>query len=270
MIGFLLVPYDEVSSESGLVELFGKVGANRCQYVVAFGALAGLTVSMFGSMFPMPRIVYAMAKDGLLFQRLGEVWSLTGTPAVATIVLGCLAAVAALLIPLEVLVEMMSIGTLLAYTLVSACVLLLRYQPHSTNLVDLLPESIRTPLAGTPMGGTPMTATPTKDYGSSSLYPGTPGNDTFRTSMFNTGPSTQHRLSLSLGLGQNLGNFGPGGGGPVLVRKVTRNSPDSDDTDTMGDTEADDAFLMADRNEGRYYGSVHANSPRMSRWETQM
>lgn len=48
-MGFLyIVPYDEVSSESALVEMFGQVGAKRCQYVVAIGALAGLTVSMFG------------------------------------------------------------------------------------------------------------------------------------------------------------------------------------------------------------------------------
>jgi len=62
------VPYDEVSQDSALVEMFGQVGAQKCQFVVAIGALAGLTVSMFGSMFPMPRIVYAMAKDGLIFQ----------------------------------------------------------------------------------------------------------------------------------------------------------------------------------------------------------
>lgn len=48
--------------------MFGHVGAYKCQYVVAIGALAGLTVSMFGSMFPMPRIGYAMAKDGLIFK----------------------------------------------------------------------------------------------------------------------------------------------------------------------------------------------------------
>lgn len=54
--------------DSALVEMFGQVGAYNCKYIVAVGALAGLTVSMFGSMFPMPRIVYAMAQDGLIFK----------------------------------------------------------------------------------------------------------------------------------------------------------------------------------------------------------
>ncbi|XP_037094724.1 probable cationic amino acid transporter [Pollicipes pollicipes] len=148
----LTVPYDQVDPNSGLVEMFGQVSAPRCQLVVAIGALAGLTVSMFGSMFSLPRIVYAMAKDGLIYQAFGEVWPVTNTPALATALFGVLAAMAALLIRLEVLVEMMSIGTLLAYTLVSTCVLILRYQPHTNNLIDLLPESVRTPIPGTPVG----------------------------------------------------------------------------------------------------------------------
>jgi len=134
-----------------------------------------------------------------------------------------------------------------------------------------------TPIAGTPTGGT----TPTKDYGASLFNQNQSSGqqvpqqqDAFRSSGYPNGPqSAAQRLSLSLGMGSNLlsGSSLPVVGGPVLVRKVTRTSPDSDDSDTIGDTEADDAFLMADRNESRYYGSVHAaSSPRMSRWEKQM
>jgi len=67
-IACVSVPYDQVDQDSALVEMFGQVGAYTCKYIVAVGALAGLTVSMFGSMFPMPRIVYAMAQDGLIFR----------------------------------------------------------------------------------------------------------------------------------------------------------------------------------------------------------
>lgn len=103
----LIVPYDKISPDSALVEMFTYVDANKCKNIVAIGALAGLSVSMLGSMFPMPRVVYAMSKDGLIFRSLSRVWSTTGTPMVATVLLGCFTAIVALVMSLDVLVEMM-------------------------------------------------------------------------------------------------------------------------------------------------------------------
>lgn len=220
----LVVPYDHVDPGSALVQMWTYVGAPKCRAVVAIGATAGLSVAMFGSMFPMPRVIYAMAQDGLIFKQLSHLWTRTNAPGIATIMSGIAAALVALTVRLEILVEMMSIGTLLAYTLVSTCVLVLRYQPHSTSLVELLPAQLRTPQP-------PSTPDPTN----------LPSEVAVSSSK---SPSTANKNNIT-------------------VRKVTRGSPDSDDSFIDDSPEAggypgrDDKFLMADRSENKFYGSVH-------------
>ncbi|XP_061523048.1 probable cationic amino acid transporter [Phycodurus eques] len=125
----LTVPYDRIDGSAPLVEMFAARGFLWGKYVAAAGSVAGLGASLLGSLFPMPRIIYAMAADGLLFRSLSHVSPRTRTPAAACVLSGTLASLVALLVSLRDLIEMMSIGTLLAYTLVSVCVLLLRYQP---------------------------------------------------------------------------------------------------------------------------------------------
>lgn len=124
----LMCPYYLLDPDAALPAIFERAGWGVARYLVAVGALSALLTSMMGAMFPLPRILYAMGSDGVIFRFLGAIHPRFHTPVLGTAISGIFAGVMAMIFDLAELVEMMSIGTLLAYTLVSVSVLVLRYE----------------------------------------------------------------------------------------------------------------------------------------------
>lgn len=85
------------------------------------------------NLFSLPRIVYAMAEDGLFFSIFARVNPVTKVPVNAILVFGVLMSIISLIFDLEALVQFLSIGTLLAYTFVAASVIVLRFQPEKSS-----------------------------------------------------------------------------------------------------------------------------------------
>ena len=125
----LMVSYDKLDKFAPLPEAFKAAGVPAAKYVIAIGGLCALAGSLMSGIFAVPRIMYSMASDGLLFKFFARIYERTNVPLISIAFAGVLSAILALMLDLKQLVEMLSIGTLLAYTLVSLSVLVLRFQP---------------------------------------------------------------------------------------------------------------------------------------------
>ncbi|KAJ4886237.1 hypothetical protein Rs2_25985 [Raphanus sativus] len=124
-----LVPYYTLDPDTPISSAFGDSGMQWAAYILTTGAITALCASLLGSLLAQPRIFMAMARDGLLPAFFAEINPRTQVPVKNTIVIGVLAASLAFFMDVSQLSEMVSVGTLMAFTAVAACVLVLRYVP---------------------------------------------------------------------------------------------------------------------------------------------
>ena len=122
-----MVPYDQIDKDAPVAEAFKSYGLTKVQFLVALGAIAGMTSVILVLMLSQARVLLAMARDKLLPSSFfGDVHPRFRTPWKGTIVTGLMVGTMAALIPLNILAELVNIGTLLAFVIVCLAVLIMR------------------------------------------------------------------------------------------------------------------------------------------------
>ncbi len=141
-----MVRSQEVNIEAPIARAFLDRGLATASHIITLGALAGLTSVMLVMLLGQTRVLYSMAKDGLLPRKFfATVHPKFRTPWKNTILVGFLAAIVGSLTPIDDIGKMVNIGTLLAFVIVSIAVLVLRrtnpdqHRPFRTPWVPVVP-----------------------------------------------------------------------------------------------------------------------------------
>jgi APA family basic amino acid/polyamine antiporter len=143
-----MVPYTQINISDPVASAFQSAGLRFVGNIIAVGVIVGLISVMTSVLIGQPRIFFAMARDGLLPPWVERIHPRFKTPALITVVSGGVIALVAGLVPLDTLVHMTSLGTLVAFSLVCAAVLVLRRRYPD------LPRPFRCPgVPWVPLGG---------------------------------------------------------------------------------------------------------------------
>jgi basic amino acid/polyamine antiporter, APA family len=141
-----MVPTPEINKDAAVVDAFRRVGLTWMQYLVAAGAMTGITSVLLVMMLSQPRVMLALARDGLVPKGFfGDIHPKFRTPWKSTILTGLFVASMAGFLPLTLLAEMTNIGTLFAFVIVCGAVLVMRKtnpnakRPFRAPLVPLVP-----------------------------------------------------------------------------------------------------------------------------------
>ena len=130
-----MMPYPQIDVNAPIAVAFAQKAAGRteplaarCTVLVSAGGLAGMTSVLLVLFLSQARIFMAMSRDGLLPGVFGKVHPRFRTPHVATMATGAVICLVAALTPIRKLAEMVNVGTLMAFVIVCAAVLILRSQ----------------------------------------------------------------------------------------------------------------------------------------------
>jgi APA family basic amino acid/polyamine antiporter len=140
-----VVPYTALNVPDPVAVGIDATGVRAGSFLVKLGAIAGLGSVMLVMLLGQSRVFFSMSRDGLLPKWAGKVHPRFRTPYVSSITVGIFVAIFAALVPIGILGELVSIGTLLAFVIVCAGVWILRvrrpelHRPFKTPMVPLVP-----------------------------------------------------------------------------------------------------------------------------------
>jgi APA family basic amino acid/polyamine antiporter len=144
-----MVPYDKIDINAPVSNAFAQNGLPWAQRLIDVGAITGITSVLLVMMLSQPRVLLAMARDGMVPESFfGAIHSKFRTPWKSTILTGVFVAAMATLLPLRILAELTNIGTLLAFVIVCAAVLIMRKTNPRAERPFRAPFVPFTPIAG--------------------------------------------------------------------------------------------------------------------------
>lgn len=123
-----IVPYSQIPEKAAIAAIFASKGLPWARIIVDIGAVVGITSVLMVLLLSQPRVLFAMARDGLLPAKFfGAVHPKFRTPWKSTILTAIVVSIMSSVVPLKILSELVNIGTLLAFVIVCVAVPVMRY-----------------------------------------------------------------------------------------------------------------------------------------------
>ncbi|KAK9202566.1 hypothetical protein WN944_017777 [Citrus x changshan-huyou] len=128
-----MVPYKFLDEDAPLSDAFASRGLKYVSVLISFGAVAGLTTTLLVGLYVQSRLYLGLGRDGLLPSIFAKVHPKRHTPVHSQVWVGIVAGILAGLFNVRVLSHILSVGTLTGYSVVSACVIALRWKDRTSR-----------------------------------------------------------------------------------------------------------------------------------------